>query len=78
MDEYIKNLRIEKVRNAFENGKVSSIEFYKDGSGAYFYYIDPTGDHGLPCDVASSFPMEDVIKIVSGFRMKQHEFTKCL
>ena len=41
--------RIEKVREALNNGKCLSVEFYKDGSGARFHFIDPHGDHGLPC-----------------------------
>lgn len=69
--------RINKVRAALSNGKVSSIEFYKDGSGATFYYTDPTGDHGLPCSVASSFNIAEAMKIVAGFRFKQHELNTC-
>lgn len=69
--------RIEKVREALENGKCLSVEFYKDGSGASFYIIDPTGDHGLPCDVRMSFPMVEAIQCISGFRLKQHEIKTC-
>ena len=31
--------RIEKVREALNNGKCLSVEFYKDGSGARFHFI---------------------------------------
>ncbi|MCM1075954.1 MAG: hypothetical protein NC411_01175 [Bacteroides sp.] len=70
-------LRINKAREALTNSKVRSIEFYKDGSGATFYYTDPTGDHGLPCSVASSFNIADTMKIIAGFRFKQHELNTC-
>lgn len=69
--------RIEKVREALENGKCLSVEFYKDGSGASFHIIDPTGDHGLPCDVSMSFSIEEAIQCISGFRFKQHELNTC-
>lgn len=36
--------RIEKVREALNNGKCLSVEFYKDGSGACFHFIDPHGE----------------------------------
>lgn len=65
----------EKIREALENGKVSSIEFYKDGSGAYFKYVDDHGDHGLPCQMASSLRIEDAMQVISGFRLKQHEIS---
>ena len=69
--------RIKKVCEALENNRVSSIEFYKDGSGACFHYIDPTGDHGLPCAMSVSFNIEEAIHIVAGFRLKQHEIVTC-
>lgn len=68
---------IKKVREALSNGKCLSVDFYKDGSGASFHIIDPTGDHGLPCDVNMSFPMEEAIQCISGFRFKQHEHETC-
>lgn len=70
-------IRINKVREALTSGKVRSIEFYKDGSGATFYYTDPTGDHGLPCEVASSFNIAEAMRIIAGFRFKQHELNTC-
>lgn len=70
-------IRIKKVRKALKSGNVKSVEFYSDGSGASFYYKDPTGDHGMPCMMQSSFKMEEVIKIVSGFRFKQHDIPTC-
>ena len=69
--------RIEKVREALNNGKCLSVEFYKAASGARFDFIDPHGDHGLPCDWSMSFPIEEAIQIISGFRFKQHELNKC-
>lgn len=69
--------RIKKVRDALSNGKCLSVEFYKDGSGASFHFIDPHGDHGMPCDWVISFPMNKAIQIISGFRFKQHELNKC-
>lgn len=73
----MQNERIKKVRKALDNGRVSSIEFYSDGSGAYFYYLDPVGDHGCPCTVAASFNINEVMEIVAGFRFRQHELLKC-
>ena len=48
-----------------------------DGSGAYFYYLDPVGDHGCPCTVAASFNINEAMEIVAGFRFKQHELPEC-
>lgn len=70
MDKQTIQRRINKVRQAYNNCKVDSITFNKDGSGAEVIYTDPTGDHGLPCLVSSSFNIEDAIKIVSGMRLK--------
>lgn len=69
--------RIEKVRQALEKGKCLKVEFYKDGSGASFHFIDPHGDHGMPCDWSMSFSIDEAMQIVSGFRFKQHELNKC-
>lgn len=68
---------IEKVREALVNGKCFKVEFYKDGSGASFHIIDPTGDHGLPCDLALSLGIDEAIQAISGFRFKQHELNIC-
>lgn len=73
-----KQRRIERVREALANGRVSAVEFYKDGSGASFEYLDPVGDHGCPCRMSSSFNITDAITIVSGFRFKQHELKTCM
>lgn len=70
--------RIEKVREALANGRVSAVEFNKDGSGATFTYKDPVGDHGCPCTVASSFPIQDAMQIIRGFRFTQHELVTCM
>lgn len=69
--------RIEKVCEALKDKRCLSIEFYKDGSGVCFHFIDPHGDHGMPCDWAMSFSINEAIQIVSGFRFKQHELTEC-
>lgn len=69
--------KIEKVRKALNNGACLSVDFYKDGSGASFHIIDPCGNHGLPCDVSMSFSIDEVMRIISGFRFKQHELNKC-
>ena len=73
----VKQRRIAKVREALANGRVSAVEFYKDGSGASFEYLDPVGDHGCPCRMSASFNITDAITIVSGFRFKQHEHKTC-
>lgn len=73
-----KQRRIERVREALANGRVSAVEFYKDGSGACFNYLDPTGDHGCPCTMASSFKIDEALEIISGFRFKQHELKTCM
>lgn len=68
---------VNKVREALTNGKCFKVEFYRDGSGAAFHIIDPTGDHGLPCDVHISLRIEDAMQAVCGFRFKQHELNTC-
>ena len=73
-----KQRRIERVREALANGRVSAVEFHKDGSGASFEYLDPVGDHGCPCRISASFYITDAIAIVSGFRFKQHELKTCM
>ena len=69
--------RIDKVREALENKRCLKVEFYRDGSGAQFHIIDPHGDHGLPCDIAMSFPIAEAMQIISGFRFKQHDLPTC-
>lgn len=69
--------RIDKVREALENKRFLKVEFYKDGSGAYFHIIDPHGDHGLPCDLAISLPIAEAMQVISGFRFKLHELHRC-
>jgi hypothetical protein len=73
-----KKRRIERVREALANGRVLAVEFYKDGSGACFNYLDPMGDHGCPCTMSSSFKIDEALEIVSGFRLKQHELKTCM
>lgn len=73
MDELCKKKRIEKIRNAIKYNHLYSIRFNNDGSGAEFYYFDPTGDHGCPCTMSSSLPIDETIKIVAGTRFKLHE-----
>lgn len=78
MDNYENERRIKVVRQAFKDGKVYKVEFYSDGSGACFEYLHPTGDHGCPCTMASSFKIQDAMRIVAGFRLIQHELRTCM
>lgn len=64
---------IAKVREALASDNVRSIEFYQDGSGACFTYLDPTGYHGCPCTVAQSVGIDEALQIIGGFRFKQHD-----
>lgn len=68
---------IEKIRKAFEEGNVISVEFHKDGSGVGFVYKDPTGDHGMPCRMFQSVRIDIAMQIIAGYRMKQHEIRRC-
>lgn len=78
MDDYKKQITIKKIREAIENGNFFNVSFDKDGSGAVFYYIDNTGNHGLPCSVCSSLPIEDAVKVLSGFRFKCASLKHCM
>lgn len=69
--------RIEKIREAFENGTVTAVEFSSDGSCVNFDYTDPVGDHGLPCTMASTLKIEDALEALKGFRLKEHKLHKC-
>lgn len=73
-----KERRIARLREALANGRVSAVEFYKDGSGASFEYLDPVGYHGCPCRMSSSFNIADAITIISGFGFKQHKLKTCM
>lgn len=77
MDNTESKRMIVKVREALTNGNVRKVEFYKDGSGACFTYLDPTGDHGCPCTVAQSVGIDEALQIIGGFRFKQHECIRC-
>ncbi|OZT04945.1 hypothetical protein [Prevotella sp. 885] len=68
---------IEKIRQAFENGTVTAVEFCSDGSCVDFNYTDPTGDHGLPCRMASTLKPAEAMEALKGFRLKEHEINKC-
>lgn len=52
---YDEQRRMRDVITALDNGKVYSVDFYGDGSGAAFEYYHPTADHGLPCTMLSTF-----------------------
>ena len=52
-------------------GKVESVEFYGDGSGANFTYEGK--DHGIPCTWSTSLNAKDAWKALGGFRLKSHE-----
>lgn len=68
---------IEKIRQAFENGTVTEVDFYSDGSCVEFNYTHPTGDHGLPCRMASTLKPADALEALKGFRLKEHKLNKC-
>ena len=72
-----KQKRIERVREALANGRVSAVEFYKDGSGVSFEYYHPTINHGCPGTLASSFRTEQAMIILAGHRLRSHELPKC-
>lgn len=67
---------IEKIRQAFENGIVTAVEFCCDGSCVEFNYTDPTGNHGLPCRMASTLKPAEAMEALKGFRLKEHEINK--
>lgn len=64
--------RFARVRKALEENQVCRVKFNNDGSGASFYYLDPTADHGCPCWVERSFDIKDAIRLLSGISMKQY------
>lgn len=70
--------RIEVVRKALDLGQVRKVEFMSDGSGADFWYIHPTANHGCPCEMLSHFNAEDTMKIIQGYRFTQHELRRCI
>lgn len=69
-----KQQSINRARKAVEDGKVNYIRFYRDGSGFEIEFTDPTGDHGMPCLINSSFSMEDAPAILAGGRFVQHHW----
>lgn len=69
-----KEQSINRARKAVEDGKVNYIRFYRDGSGFEIEYTDPTGDHGMPCVINSSFSMDDVPAVLAGGRFDQHHW----
>ena len=69
---------IEKIRQAFENGTVTQVDFCSDGSCVEFNYTDPTGDHGLPCRMASTLKPADALEALKGFRLIEHKLNKCI
>ena len=68
---------IEKIRQAFENGTVTEVDFYSDGSCVKFNYTDPTGDHGMPCRMSNTLKTADALEALKGFRLKGHKLHKC-
>lgn len=74
---YDEQRRMRDVITALDNGKVYSVDFYDDGSGAAFEYYHPTADHGLPCTKHSSFNIKQVQIILAGHRLCSHKYPKC-
>jgi hypothetical protein len=74
---YDEQRRMRDVITALDNGKVYSVNFYGDGSGAAFEYYHPTADHGLPCTMRSSFNIKQVQIILAGHRLCSHKHPKC-
>ena len=74
---YVEQRRMRDVITALDNGKVYSVDFYGDGSGAAFEYYHPTADHGLPCTMRSSFNIKQVQIILAGHRLCSHKHPKC-
>lgn len=68
-----KEQSINRARKAVEDGKVSYIRFYRDGSFE-IEFTDPTGDHGMPCIINSSFSMDDAPAVLAGGRFDQHQW----
>ncbi len=69
-----KEQSIHRARKAVEDGKVPYIRFYRDGSGFEIEFTDPTGDHGMPCIINSSFSMDAAPAILAGGRFNQHHW----
>ena len=74
---YDEQRRMRDVITALDNGKVYSVDFYGDSSGAAFEYYHPTADHGLPCTMRSSFNIKQVQIILAGHRLCSHKHPKC-
>lgn len=74
---YDEQRRIRDVITALDNGKVYSVDFYGDGSGAAFEYYHPTADHGLPCTMLSTFNIKQAQIILAGLRLCSHKLPKC-
>lgn len=75
--EYSEQLRMRDVISALDNGKVYSVEFFSDGSCVSFEYYHPTGNHGMPCTMRSSFNMKQAKIILSGHRLCSHDIPLC-
>ena len=68
------NDAINAIRSAAENNNLLKVEFFRDGSGCYFFIKNNvTNDtRGI------SLSWEDTAKALAGFRMQQHEFIHCM
>lgn len=64
---------IAAVRDAMENGNLLNVDFYKDGSGAYFHIKNnvTSETRGI------SLCIEDAIECLRGFRLIQHNIIHC-
>ena len=65
---------IEIIRAALEEGNLLKAEFYKDGSGVYFHIRNNVTRETR----AISLKMEEAVKCLAGFRLKQHEIIHCM
>lgn len=71
-----RQLNINDARLALSNGWAESVEFYPDGSGicvTYSFY----DVNGVPSRISSSFPINEAVLVLSGFRLKSHDHPKC-
>lgn len=49
----------------------------KSGKEIEFNPTDPTGDHGMPCRMASTLKPAEALEALKGFRLKEHKLHKC-
>lgn len=77
MDKKQLQERVAKVRNAFDENNIISIEFYQDGSGVNFTFYYHNECFNRKESQSMSLPMYAAIMVLSGYRCKQHESKTC-